>query len=154
MSNNQDKVNDELLFALINKGGSVTASSKPEDSSMSDAEYRKYNNTLIQFQMRAPRWFVKQIDDECAKSYPIFQSRHSWILDAITTKLAKVDKPVSAKIAPTVPPVKETLPVPEQVRPGIPQNEIIAPTIKQPMSLDDMLKKHGIRKKNTNLFIG
>jgi hypothetical protein len=89
MANNKDKVNDELLYALINKGGSVPKEMKPATGKKTYDETREYFTQIITYQLRMPRWLAKQIDDKCKESSPVYHSRHGWIMDAIISKLAK-----------------------------------------------------------------
>ncbi len=87
MTINQDKVNEDLLMALIRKGG--TPPVKDEDSPMTDAEHKAYYDKVIPYQLRMPRWLCKKIDQQCQKEAPRYYSRHGWIMNAILTMLAK-----------------------------------------------------------------
>ena len=90
MSNNQDKVNEDLLFALINKGGSIPVREK--DHALSPEEFKEYYAKILTYQLRMPRWLIKRIDDLCKKREGMYISRHQWIMNAILNSLAGEEK--------------------------------------------------------------
>ncbi|HWZ21240.1 MAG TPA: hypothetical protein VNW06_01230 [Cytophagaceae bacterium] len=153
MANNQDKINDDLLFALINKGGSTPSGIDPKDMSAEDIAYY---TQIITYQLRMPRWLAKQIDDECRKFAPVFHSRHGWIMDAIISKLAngndekiniiKYEPIISKKEIVQVATGNKMKSVEKSVGDNLSPTEEKKP---EPLSLLDMLESYNIKKKPT-----
>jgi len=95
----QDK--EELLLALINKGGSAPARANSDgspganydslgiiDGSPGTKVYSDLDE-IKNYQLRMPKWLIKRIDDQCNKRDGIYMSRHQWIINAILNEFAK-----------------------------------------------------------------
>lgn len=98
-SQSQDRINEDLLLAIIKKGGSVPKQEPAtiDEQKMSPSQFKAHYQEIKKLELRLPRWLIKRIDDIASQYSPAYMSRHNWIVDAILNKLV-TDKCESTEI--------------------------------------------------------